>query len=96
MAQILKMLELADEDGVAQMQIGRQSDRSPLCITQRAALAGTQQNALAKVLLADQFGKAFACEACALLVDVNRHFSQRPRSQAYAGARAPQISLDVG
>ncbi len=59
MPQVLEVLELAQQDRVAQMQIGR-GRVEPGLDAERTAFAGAQDDALPKVLLANQFGKAFA------------------------------------
>jgi len=58
-SQILKVLELAQQHGMSQMQIGRGRVEARLH-SQRTAFAGTQDDALAKILLANQFGKTLA------------------------------------
>jgi hypothetical protein len=59
MPQILEMLELAQQHRVTQMQIGR-GRVEPCFDAERAAFAGAPYDALAKVSLANQFGKALA------------------------------------
>jgi hypothetical protein len=59
MPQVLEMLELAEQHSVAQMQVGR-GRVEPRFDAKRPAFADTQDDALAKILLPDQFGKALA------------------------------------
>src|SRR5271168_2588395 len=71
MAQVLTVFELAQQDCMPQMQIGRGRIETRFH-PERAALASAQQNTLAKVLLADQFGKALA-DIGELLVESSGH-----------------------
>ena len=56
MSQILKVLELAEQHRVAQMQIGRGRVETGLD-AQRSALAGAQQMRSRRSCFADQFDK---------------------------------------
>ncbi len=66
-AQILKVLELADEDGVAEVEIGRGGIKAGLDAQGLAALQGLFE-ALTQIALTDDFDRTFA-EVGQLLVD---------------------------
>jgi hypothetical protein len=61
------MLHLAEKHGVAEMEVGRGGIETGFD-AQRTALLRTEGKALLQVLLADDFGKAFA-EIYELFVD---------------------------
>ena len=73
MAQILKVLHLAQQHGVAQVQVGRGGVEAGLDAQRRAGLCGLDQ-ALAQILFADDFRHAFL-EICELFVDRTRGHS---------------------
>ena len=62
MAQILKMLHLAQQDGVAQMQIGRGGVEAGLHAQRATGSARGLYQALAQILFANDLGKALSSD----------------------------------
>ena len=59
MAEVLKVFHLAQEDGMAEVEVGRGGVETGFD-AEGFALLGAEDDAVAEVLFADQFGEAFA------------------------------------
>ncbi len=84
-AQVLEMFHLAQQHGVAQVQIGRGGIEAGLHAQGTAGLGGALQ-AFPQILLANDFGEAFA-EILHLFVE--SHFS--PLDREWATVRASAV-----